>query len=193
MTIPARPDALLEAAKALHRSLVRAALSWNVDPENATHNPVFMRDDRLNYYATVTTREQTYAFLRENGVLEEGFNGADRLTVPLDQIDRAADAAFDKGVATERVVERLIGLLWYEFGSFDTSCGTFPEIQMSPNPRATSLNFPDEAEEMVSMIHNLEVLGYVRATQIGGGLPGFQWTPDALPILRRLYLDFDAE
>jgi hypothetical protein len=188
MTIPARHDASFEAAKALHRSLVRAALSWNVDPENATHNPVFMRDGRLNYYATMTTREQTYSFLRENGVLEEGFNGTDRLTVPLDQIDQAADAAFDKGVATERVVETLIGLLWNEFGSLYTRDGTHLDIQMSPNPRATSLNFPDEAEEMVSVMHNLQVLGYVQATQIGGDPPGFQWTPEALPILRRLYL-----
>jgi hypothetical protein len=188
MTDPANHKALREAAKALHRSLVRAALSWNVDPEKATHNPVFMRDGRLNYVGTATTREETYSFLRENGVLGEGFNGAHRLIVPLDQIDRAADTAFDKGIATERVIERLIGLLSYEFGSLHTSHGTFPDIQMPPNPGSTSLNFPDEAEEMVSVMHNLELLGYVRATQISEGHSGFQWTPEALPILTRLYL-----
>jgi len=188
MTEPARHGASLEAAKALHRSLVRAALSWNVDPENATHNPVFMRDGALNYISHESTREATYSFLRQTGVLEEGFNGAHRLTVPLDKIDFAADATFDKGVDTDRVVEILIGLLWYEFGSLGTSYGNYPDIQMSSDPRATSVHFPGEAEEMVSVMQNLLILGYVQATQSSGALPGFQWTPEALPILKRLYL-----
>lgn len=188
MTEADRHGALLEAAKALHRSLVRAALSWNVDPAKAIHNPVFMRDGALNYYSSMSTREATYLFLRETGVLEEGFNGAKRLTVPLDKIDFAADAAFSKGIDADRIVEILVGLLFDEFGSFEWSFETLPNIQMSSNPRATSINFPDEAEEMVSVLQNLQILGYVQATETKGGQSEFQWAPNALPILQRLYL-----
>lgn len=184
MLVSADHDAL-EAAKALNRSLVRAALSWNVDPGKATHNPVFMRDGRLNYLAADSMRRATYRFLKEIGVLEGGFNGAHRLTVPLDHIDQAADAAFDNGLDTERMIEMLVGLLCYEFGSL---CGTFPDDQMSTNPRAKSANFPDESEEMVSVMHNLEVLGYVQRSQNDAGRPDFQWTPEAHPILKRLAL-----
>lgn len=181
-----RHRAFLEAAKALHRSLVRAALSWNVDPATATHNPVFMRDGALNYISHHSMWEATYSFLRESGILEEGYNGAERLTVPLDKIDFAADAAFDAGIDTARIVEILVGILLDGFSSFSWKNETFPTIQISP-PRAKSINFPDEAEEIASIIQNLQILGYVRAIETKGE-PEFQWTPDALPILKRLNL-----
>jgi hypothetical protein len=185
---PARQNASHEAAKALHRVLVRAALSWNVDPERATHNPVFIKDSALNYYFCNSTREHVSSFLRENGVLEEGFNGADRLPVPLDQIDSAADAAFARGIATESIIEALIGLLYDEFNSFYWNGQTFPDFQLSPNPRAVSLNFPNEAEELVSVMQNLQILGYVQVMKTGRKLSKFQWTAAAFPILGRLWL-----
>lgn len=179
-----RYRAFHEAAKALHRSLVRAALSWNVDPATATHNPVFMRDGALNYISDSSTWQAVYSFLRETGILEEGYNGADRLTVTLDKIDCAADCAFATGINTARIVEILFGLLFDGFGSLRWKSGPFLIIQISP-PRATSINFPDEAEEIASIMQNLQILGYVRAIETEGE-PEFQCTSDALPILKRL-------
>jgi len=186
MSRPGRHGVLFEAAKALHRSLVRAALSWNVDPATATHNPVFMSNGALNYVAHDMTWEATYSFLRETGVLEQGSNGASRLTVPLDKIDFAADTAFEAGIDTDRIVEILIGLLFDGFCSFIWKSGTSNIIQLSP-PDATSINFPDEAEEIETVMKNLQILGYVRAIETEGE-PEFEWSPDALPILERLSL-----
>jgi hypothetical protein len=187
MTAPNLEEESLEAARALHRSLARAALSWNVDPKTATHNPVFVKNGKLNYYYTTSMRRKVSSFLRETGVLQPGFNGADRLAVPLDQIDGAADAAFERGIDIESMVEALMGLLEEEFGSFGWNHATFPEIELSPDPRARSLHFPDEREEVLSVLQNLQILGYVQVAEVGSEPPRFQWAPLALPILKRLY------
>ncbi len=181
-----RHSASHEAAKALYRSLVRAALSWNVDPATATHNPVFMWDGALNYVSHHSSGEATHWFLRETGILKEGHNGAHRLTVPLHKIDVAADAAFDAGIDTDRIVEILVGFLFDESYSFRWKDGPDLAIQISP-PRATSINFPDEAEEIEAIMRNLQILGYIRAIETKGE-PEFRWTTEALPILKRLYL-----
>jgi hypothetical protein len=188
MTAPDLEEASLEAARALNRSLARAALSWNVDPQTATHNPVFVRDGELNYYYTTSMRRQVSSFLRETGVLQPGFNGADRLAVPLDQIDGAADAAFERWIDEERMIEALIGLLEEEFCSFGWNHETFPDIKLTPNPRVWSLNFPDEREEVMSVMKNLQILGYVQVAEVGKEPPRLQWAPLAVPILKRLNL-----
>ena len=186
-----RQDELSEAAKALFRSLVRAALSWNVDPATATHNPVFMRDGALNYLSHNSAGQETHAFLQETGVLEPGFNGAYRLTVALDEIDFAADAAFAKGIDTDRIVEILVGLLFDIYRSFKWVSEPVLSIKISP-PYSTSLYFPDEAEEIGLVMQNLQTLGYV-ANQKDRNLKTFQWTKSALPMLKRLYMISDDQ
>lgn len=188
MTNRASHDAPHEAAKALYRILVRAALSWNVDPKRATHNPVFIKDGALNYYTPSSAWEHTYSFLRETGVLEQGFSGAHRLPVPLDEIDSAADAAFARGIATESIIEALIDLLYHEFHSFYWKGQMFPECKLSPHPKAVSLYFPNEADEVFSVIQNLQILGYVQVMQSAEEPSKFRWTTEAFPILGRLLL-----
>ena len=181
-------EPLRYAARELLRSLARAVLSWNVDPENAVHNPVFMRDGVLNYYSPGSDTRETHLFLMRIGILGEGYNGAFRLTVPLSQIDEASDCAFDSGLEEEQIVEELIGFLWAVHTLIYTPDGAYPSVKIGEHPPLKSLYFPDSREEMVSVIRNLQILGYLRQVPREDTSVDYEWRSKALPLLKRRYM-----
>ena len=104
--------------RAINRALIDAALKWGVDPERATHNPVFWHDGFLNYYDHTSHREEVFLYLDERGILEPGFKGAYKLNYSLNELTDAADADYERGIDIDIVVGLLASQLLYEHGEF---------------------------------------------------------------------------
>lgn len=175
------------AAQALYRALARIVLAWNFDPEAATHNPVFVHDGAFNYVGMGSTERGAHEFLRNTGVLQEGLNGAYRLPVPLDQLDSWADTVFEQGgVATEELVQQIIGFLEYERGGFGTNYESYPEFVVDSHPIAPSFEYPDGIAETKKVLKSLQTLGFVRGEPSVDSPNRYRWTAAALPVLKRL-------
>ena len=182
---------LREAAKRVHRGFVRAALAWGVNPDNATLNPIFIRDGLLNYCSDMSHEQEAHRYLRDKGVLEEGFNRAHRLPVPLDRIDEIADAAFERGCDLDMVVQLTLSLLQYLYPVFGGPAGYLSFVLDVSPPSLPSSHYQRSApvDEMRALAEDLHLLGYVTIVPPEGGVPEhYLWTAKSAPLLKRAHL-----
>lgn len=162
-----------DSARAINRALLDATLKWGVNPNRATHNPVFWHDGSLNYCDHISHREEALIYLNERGVLEPGFNGAYRLTCSLDELHAAADADYERGID----IDVVFGLL-----------ATQLEYQHSCFLKVTERGVVVEGSERTSeILENLAKLGYIeqRRGDIGGE---YELTRKGEAILRARYM-----
>lgn len=166
----------IQSRRAINRALLDVALKWGVDPERAHHNPVFWHDGALHYYDPVSHREEVFAYLKERGILSDGFNGAFKLNYHLDELDKAADADFEQAIDLEVVVSLLVAQLFYGHG--ELRC----HDQQSDDRRV------HHCEKLTDLVEHLRNLGFVERVEAENSAQIYRWTEVAVPILRARYM-----
>ncbi|MCW2362431.1 MULTISPECIES: hypothetical protein [Sphingobium] len=164
-----------DAVQRINRALFDVALKWGVDPNKATHSPVFWHDGSLNYYDHRSHREAVFRYLKGRGVLGDGHIRAFKLMCDFDDIDQAADADYCRGVDVDEVVSFLVMQLIYQFGElFPLNADLNPQIVMW-------------SERTSAIIDDLRELGYVERVPSAEGYVD-RWTKMANPAMRASYL-----
>lgn len=160
-----------DAQRAINRAFVNVALKWGVDPTKALHNPVFWHDGALHYYNPISHKEESYSYLRERGLLVEGFNGSFRLNCPFEDLDRIANEDFDAGIDISLVAGLLISELFYEWHELISQCEGVRWSELSSE-----------------IIENFQIIGLVESIAHASGEVSYQWSNAAIPILQKQYL-----
>lgn len=175
---------LHEARKSIHRCMVRAALVWRVDPNNLKNNPIFMDDGALHYCDHLSTFQDAHLYLSERSILETATDGAYRLNVPLSQVSKVSDFAFEQGCDFEQVLGLLMSLLIDYFSGVDFPPSNLPQY---------SWDMPKEIRaEIQDMLNQLNILGYVVPAGKNGENEEYRWTEKAAPIFKK-YMFFESD
>jgi len=161
--------------KAIYRGLLRVALVWGVDLDNAKSNPVFWHNGALNYVSPMSHDEAVFDFLRNRGLMSEGHNHAHRLEFSFGELNDVADADFAKGLDFEEILGLLVMQLAYRFNY----------LNLSPHGESRWRNGNDERDnEVNALLRHISVLGYLEEMPQQSAASGYRWTKKAAPMLK---------
>lgn len=174
-------DQQQQLQKAIYRGLLRVALVWDVDINNAKCNPVFWHNGALNYVSPMSHDEEVFYFLRSRALMIEGHDHAHRLEFLFDKLGDVADADFAKGLDFEEVLGLLAMQLAYRFNYLSLSPHGETRLRTGNHERDNEVN---------ALLQQISALGYLEDMSQPSAASNYKWTKKAAPMLKT-YLFWD--
>ncbi|TIX51810.1 hypothetical protein [Alteraurantiacibacter aquimixticola] len=174
-----------DAEKTLYRALVHAVLIWTGGLElvkAAKIGHVRLEDGHYDFYSPNSWDQVAHEYLIDRGLMSGDCLCA-RLQVPLDDLDDAIDADYEKGIDIDNVVALLTGQLCDAYNLIGALADAGPHF----NQRNSHLR-----EEILAIYGILDDLGYVALSDAADDPPKYVWTRKAAIIpVRQPMLGFD--